>query len=57
MSKKRIKCFYPGCDKDAVCRWPAIDPDIPSHPYCREHVEELKMKAMMEIYSEGGDRE
>ena len=28
------------CDKQAVAFYPVVDPDIPSHPYCADHLEE-----------------
>jgi hypothetical protein len=28
------------CDKQAVAFYPCIDPDIPSNPYCADHLEE-----------------
>ena len=28
------------CDKQAVAYYPCVDPDIPSHPYCTDHLEE-----------------
>jgi hypothetical protein len=44
---KDCKCIK--CNKQAVCFWPIIDPDIPEKPYCRECVDEAKMRVLMEI--------
>ena len=33
------------CDKQAVAFYPVVDPDIPSHPYCADHLE----KAMIGV--------
>lgn len=33
---KASECKCVDCGKQAVAFWPVIDPDIPSHPYCRE---------------------
>jgi len=37
------------CGKQAVCFWPAFDPDIPSSPYCRECVEKAKMELITKL--------
>ena len=28
------------CGKQAVAYYPCVDPDIPSYPYCADHLEE-----------------
>lgn len=38
MDAKDDKCCK--CGKPAVAYYPCIDPDIPSHPYCPDHLEE-----------------
>ena len=38
MKAKDDKCCI--CGKQAVAFYPCIDPDIPSHPYCADHLEE-----------------
>lgn len=43
-----VKCCK--CDEPAVARWPAVDPDIRSNPYCRECLEKAKMKLMIALY-------
>lgn len=40
------------CGKQAVAFWPVIDPDIPSHPYCRKCLDKEKMKTLISIYGE-----
>lgn len=37
MEAKDCKCCM--CDKQAVAFYPCVDPDIPSHPYCADHLE------------------
>ena len=44
---KNEKCC--NCGKKAVCFWPMIDPDIPSHAYCRKCVDEAKMEVLRKI--------
>lgn len=41
------------CGKPAVCFWPVIDPDIPSHPYCRECVTERQISLVLKMQEEG----
>ena len=43
MEAKDDKCCV--CGKQAVAYWPHIDPDIPSYPYCADHLE----KAMIDM--------
>ena len=45
------QCFQRG--KPAVAFWPVFDPDIPSNPYCREHLDEAKLKLMIMIHGGG----
>lgn len=54
---KKIKatdCTCCKCGKPAVAFWPVIDPDIPSHPYCRACLDYEKLQAMINIW---GDEE
>lgn len=44
---KDCKCCK--CKKQAVAFWPAVDPDIPSNPYCRKCLDEAKMKLLIEL--------
>ena len=38
------------CGKQAVCFWPAVDPDIQSYPYCRECVDKAKFKLIYKLF-------
>lgn len=43
------ECCKPKCKKKAVAFWPIIDPDIPSDPYCRKHLDEAKFRVLKKI--------
>jgi hypothetical protein len=43
-------CCEPKCPAKAVAFWPVCDPDIPSYPYCREHLDKAKLRLMLAIY-------
>lgn len=45
---KDYKCCV--CGKQAEVFWPVMDPDIPSHPYCKECVKEEQMKLLIEFH-------
>ena len=47
MKASECKCFV--CGKQAVAFWPVIDPDIPSHPYCRECLDKEKMELVIRL--------
>ena len=47
MKASECKCCV--CGKQAVALWPAFDPDIPSHPYCRECLDKAKMELMIKL--------
>lgn len=47
MKASECKCIE--CGKQAVAFWPVIDPDIPSHPYCRKCLDKVKMRMMLEL--------
>lgn len=49
MKTRKAKDELCYCGKQAVSFWPVIDPDIPSHPYCRKHLDTVKMKLLMEL--------
>lgn len=51
---KASDCKCIECGKPAVAFWPLIDPDIPSHPYCRKCLD--KNKAEILIKSFGWDK-
>ena len=42
---KASECKCCKCGKQAVAFYPCIDPDIPSYPYCADHLEQ----AMIEV--------
>ena len=46
---KASDCKCCKCGKQAVAFWPVIDPDIPSHPYCRKCLNYEKLKALTNI--------
>lgn len=48
---KDCKCIE--CAKEAVAFWPCIDPDIPSHPYCRECLDDAKNRLLVRMLDEG----
>ena len=52
MSKqvKASDCKCCECGAQAVAFWPCIDPDIPSHPYCRKCLDKAKAKLMIDIF-------
>ena len=47
MKASECKCCI--CGKQAVAFWPVIDPDIPSHPYCRECLDSEKTKLIIKL--------
>ena len=50
MKASDCKCIK--CGKQAVAFWPVIDPDIPSHPYCRKCLDKEKLKAMIAMFGD-----
>lgn len=52
---KDMKCCV--CGKQAVAFWPCCDPDIPSQPYCRECLDEVKLKFLIELSKIDNKRE
>lgn len=42
-------CDCVKCGKQAVAFWPVCDPDIPSDPYCRICLDEVKHRVTMEV--------
>ena len=46
---KASECKCCRCGKQAVAFWPCFDPDIPSHPYCRECLDKEKMELFIKI--------
>ena len=47
---KATECKCCQCGKQAVAFWPVIDPDIPSQPYCRECLDKVKIRVLIEIF-------
>ena len=47
MKATECKCIV--CGKQAVAFWPVCDPDIQSHPYCRECLDKEKMELMIKL--------
>lgn len=47
MKASDCKCIE--CGQQAVAFWPVIDPDIPSHPYCRKCLDKAKMKMIVKL--------
>ena len=48
---KASDCKCCECDQQAVAFWPVVDPDIPSHPYCRECLDKAKIELMEMIFN------
>jgi hypothetical protein len=46
---KASDCQCCVCGRQAVAFWPVLDPDIPSHPYCRECLDKAKMELMIRL--------
>ena len=43
-----LKCCT--CKKrQAVAFWPCIDPDIPSHPYCRKCLDKAQIELVIKL--------
>jgi hypothetical protein len=53
---KASDCFC-ACGKPAVCYWPCIDPDIPSHPYCRECVDKAQVSLLLKLQEIGREKD
>lgn len=47
MKASECKCIE--CGQQAVAFWPVIDPDIPSHPYCRKCLDDTKVRTIIKI--------
>ena len=54
---KASDCKCCKCGKQAVAFWPVIDPDIPSQPYCRECLDKVKLKLLIELSKIDNKRE
>lgn len=49
---KASDCKCVECGRQAVAFWPCIDPDIPSHPYCRECLDRAKVSALASMFGD-----
>ena len=47
------KCII--CGKQAVAYYPCIDPDIPSYPYCADHLEQAMIDTAKAVWSDDKD--
>lgn len=47
---KASECKCVECGKQAVAFWPVIDPDIPSHPYCRKCLDKAKSEIIHKLF-------
>ena len=50
MEEKNCKCCM--CDKQAVAFYPVVDPDIPSNPYCADHLEEAMIDVAKAVWKD-----
>ena len=50
MEAKDSKCCV--CGKQAVAFYPCADPDIPSYPYCADHLEEAMIDMAKAIWKD-----
>lgn len=50
MEAKDDKCCM--CGKQAVAFYPVIDPDIPSNPYCADHLEEAMIGVAKAVWKD-----
>lgn len=44
---KDCKCVE--CGEQAIAFWPCCDPDIPSHPYCRKCLDDIKKELLIKL--------
>ena len=49
---KASECKCVNCGKQAVAFWPVIDPDIPSHPYCRACLDKEKSELLFKLFGD-----
>lgn len=47
---KEDKCCV--CGKQAVAYYPCVDPDIPSYPYCADHLEQAMIDMAKAIWKD-----
>ena len=48
--KKKLKCSYPKCNKDAEVTLGMNDPDAEMIPYCKECAKKVKINTILKIY-------
>lgn len=53
MSEIQAKDCKCECGAQAVAFWPVCDPDIPSHPYCRECLDKTKDRLWLALHEAG----
>lgn len=53
MEAKDCKCCR--CDRQAVAFYPVVDPDIPSYPYCADHLEEAMISMAKAVWKDDND--
>ena len=53
MEAKDCKCCR--CDRQAVAFYPVVDPDIPSYPYCADHLEEAMIGMAKAVLKDDND--
>ena len=41
------------CDNQAVAFWPAFDPDIKKHPFCRDCLDDVERELLIALSDEG----
>lgn len=46
---KASECKCCECGKQAVAFWPVWDPDIPTHAYCRECLDDVKRELIVKL--------
>lgn len=46
---KASDCKCCECGGQAVAFWPLVDPDIPSHPYCRKCLDKAKQELFIRL--------
>ena len=49
---KASECKCCECNKQAVAFYPCIDPDIPSYPYCADHLEEAMIEMAKVVWKD-----
>ena len=53
MKAKDCKCCI--CNKQAVAFYPLVDIDIPSYPYCADHLEEVMIDMAKAVWKDDKD--